>query len=77
MGFFEVHNAKKIAVGSGVAPRTRIPVHTVEQKRCFWIPKMVVFETHHTQKKSCGFWGGAPNTQTTAHHKQENVFLDT
>jgi hypothetical protein len=40
---------KKYAMGSGVVPQTRIPLHTLAQKRCFWIPKMVVFETHHAK----------------------------
>ena len=37
---------KKYRLGSGVAPPTRIPLHTMGQQKCFWIPKMVVFEPH-------------------------------
>ena len=34
----------------GVAPKTRIPLHTMNQKKCFWIPKMVVFERHSAKQ---------------------------
>ena len=40
---------KKYGVGSGVTLQTRIPVLTTGQKRCFWIPGMGVFETHHAK----------------------------
>ena len=49
-------------MGSGVAPRTRIPLHTTGQKRCLWIPEMVVFETQHAQKYAVGS-GVAPQTR--------------
>ena len=64
-------------MGSGVAPQTHIPLHTTGQERCFWIPKMVVFETNHAKKICYGFWGGAPNTHTSAHLGPEKVLLDT
>ena len=41
-------------MGSEVAPQTRIPLHTTGQKRCFWIHKMAVFETHHAIKYAVG-----------------------
>ena len=34
MVMFETHRAKKNAMGSGVAPQIRIPLHTLAQKRC-------------------------------------------
>ena len=51
---------------SRVAPQTRIPLHTLGQKRCFWIPKMVVFETHHATKYALGS-GVAPQTRISLH----------
>ena len=45
MVVFETHNAKEYAVGSGVAPQTRMPMHTQGPL----IPKMAVFETHHAK----------------------------
>ena len=68
---------KKHGVGSGVAPQTRMPVHTVAQKSYVWIPQMVVVETHHAKKVWCGCLGGAPNTHTSAHHGREKVCLGT
>ena len=50
MGGFELHNAKKNAVGSGVALQTPIQLHTTSQKRCFWIPRMGVFELHNAKQ---------------------------
>ena len=47
MGVFEMHNAKKYAVGSGVALQTHLPLHTTSQKLCFWIPRMGGFEMHN------------------------------
>ena len=44
MGVVERHDAKNILEGSRVALQTHIPVHTMGQKRCFWIPGMGVFE---------------------------------
>ena len=73
----ETHHAKKYGMGSGVAPQTPIPLHIMGQKRCFWIPELEVFETQHAKKTRHGFWGGAPNTHTFAHHGPEKVFLDT
>ena len=37
-------NDKKCCLVSGVAPQTPIPLHTMGQKSCFWIPGMVVFD---------------------------------
>ena len=54
MVVFKTHHAKKYAVRSGVAPQTRIPLHTMGHKRCFWIPKMVVFKTHNAKKYAVG-----------------------
>ena len=49
MGVFELHNATKYGVGSGVAPQPPIPLLTMGQKRCFWIPMMGVFELHNAK----------------------------
>ena len=77
MGVFEMDDAKKYCLGSGLAPKTPIPLHTIGQKRCFWIPGMAVFEMDSAKKILLGFWGGAPSTHTSAHHGPEKVFLDT
>ena len=37
-------DAKKYYLGSGVAPQTPILLHTIRQKKWFWIPGMGVFE---------------------------------
>ena len=50
LGRFELHNAKKNCLGSGVALQTRIPLHTMGQERCFWIPGMGVFEMDDAKK---------------------------
>ena len=39
----------------GCRPKTHIPVHTVGQQMCLWIPKMVVVETHHAEKIDVGY----------------------
>ena len=44
MGVFELHNAKKDSSSSGVALQTLIPLYPLGQQRCFWIPRMGVFE---------------------------------
>ena len=49
-----------------MAPQTRVPVHTVGQKRWFSIPIMVVFETHHARKHGVGS-GMAPQTRLPLH----------
>ena len=61
MGVFE-----KYPVGSGVALQTRIPLHTTGHKRCFWIPRMGLFERHHA-KKHCVGSGVALQTPTPLH----------
>ena len=73
----EMDNAKKYRVGSGVAPKERIPLHTMVQKKCFWIPEMVVFETHHTKKYGLDS-GVAPQTRIPLHTMgQKSWFFDT
>ena len=47
-------NAKKYCFGSGVALQTPIPLHTIRQKRCFWIPGVGVFELHNAKKCCLG-----------------------
>ena len=42
-------------MGSGVGPQPPIPLHSMGQKRCFWIPKMVAFETHHAKNYAAGY----------------------
>ena len=54
MVVFETHHAKTYSLGSGVAPQTRIPLHTMGPKRYSWIPKIVVFETHTAKTYSLG-----------------------
>ena len=76
-GGFWNGQCQKTSWGSAVAPQTPIPLHTMGQKMCFWIPGMEVFEMDNAQKTLFRFWGGAPNTHTSAHHGPENVFLDT
>ena len=49
-----------------VAPQTRIPLDTVGLKRCGWVPKMVVFETHHAKTYSLGS-GVAAQTRIPLH----------
>ena len=56
----------KYVMGYGVAPQTCIPLHTMGQKRCFWIPKVVVFQTHHAKKYAVGP-GVAPQTRIPLH----------
>ena len=36
--------------GSGVAPQTPIPLHTMGRKKCFWKPGMGVFEMEDAQQ---------------------------
>ena len=47
-------NAKKYCLGSGVAPQARIPLHTMGQKGCFWIPGIGVLEMGVTK---IAVWG--------------------
>ena len=77
MGVFETGNARKYSLGSGVVPQTPVPLHTMGQQKCFWIPGMGVFATDNAKKIVFGFRGGAPNTHTAAHPGPEKVFLDT
>ena len=66
MGVFDMHDAKKNCVGSGVALQTHIPVHTTGQKRCLWIPRVGVFETHNAKKDGVGS-GVALQTRIPVH----------
>ena len=50
MVVFELHNAKKICLGSGVAPQTPIPLYRTGQQRCFWISGTGLFELHNAKK---------------------------
>ena len=77
MVVFELHNAKKYCLGSGVALQTPIPLYPIGQKRCFCVPGMGVFEMDDAEKMLFGFWGGAPNTHTTVAHGPTNMFLYT
>ena len=76
MVVFETHHARKNGVGSGVAPQTCIPLHTMGQKKISGYLKWWCLK-HTMPKICCGFWGGAPNTHTSAHHGPEKLFLDT
>ena len=66
MVVFETHHTKKYAIGYGVAPQTRISLHTMGLNRCFWIPKMVVFETHNSKTYAIGS-RVAPQTRIPLH----------
>ena len=50
MDVLEKHDAKKHCLDSEVALQPPIPLHTMGQRRYFWIPRMGVFETHDTKK---------------------------
>ena len=51
---FELHNARKWWLGSGVAPQTPMPLYTTVSQKCFWIPRIVVFEVHNAIKWCLG-----------------------
>ena len=77
MGVFEMDNAKKHCLGSGVAPQTTMYLHSIGQKPCFWIPKMGVFEMDNA-KKHCLGSGVAPQTPIPLHTMgQTTCFFDT
>ena len=61
MVVFELHNAKKYCLGSGVEPQTPIPLYPIGQQKCFWMPMMVVVELHNA-KKYCLGSGMVPRT---------------
>ena len=61
MMIFEMHNAIKYCLGSGVAPQTLIPLYPTGQQKCSWIPRMMVFEMHNAIKW-CLDSGVAPQT---------------
>ena len=78
MGMFELHNAKKYIFGFwGGAPNTHTSVRTSWARKsvfgyrgwgCLkWTMPNILF----------GLWCGAPNTHNSAHHRPEEVFLDT
>ena len=68
---------RKNCLGSGVAPQTPIPLHTMGQKRCFSIPGMGLFELD-IAKKYCLGSVGAPQTPIPLHTiGQKRCFLDT
>ena len=61
MVVFELHNAKKYCLGSGVAPQTSILLYPRGQRRGFWTPGMGVFELNNA-KEYCFGSGVAPQT---------------
>ena len=61
MGPFELHNAKKYSLGSGVEPQTPIPLYPIGQEKVVLNTRMVVFELHDAKKYSLGSWV-APQT---------------
>ena len=76
-GVFEVHNARKHCMGSGLAPLTPMPLHTMGQKRWFWIPRTGVFEMHNARKCRVGS-GVAPQPPIPLHSMgQKRVFWMT
>ena len=68
MAVFEMDNAKKYCLASGVSSQSPIPLHTMGQKNSFWGPGMGVFEMDNA-KKYCLGSGVAPQTPFS--------FLDT
>ena len=58
---FGLHRGKKYCLGSGVALQAPIPLYHIDQQKCFWIPRMGVFEMHNA-KKYCLGSGVAPQT---------------
>ena len=63
---FELHNARKHRVRSGLTPQPPIPLHTMGEKRCFWIPSTGVFELHNPRKCRVGS-GVAPQPAIPLH----------
>ena len=61
MGVFEMDNAKKYCLGSGVAPQKPIPLYPIGQQKCFGVPRMGLFEMDNA-KKYCLGSGVAPKT---------------
>ena len=49
MVVFQLDNAKKYCLGSGVAPLTPIPLSPIGQQKSFWIPMMVVFQVDNAK----------------------------
>ena len=58
--------AKKYCLGSGVAPQTPIPLHTIHQQKWFWMPGMGVFGVDDA-KKYCLSSGVAPQAPIPLH----------
>ena len=54
MVVFETHGDNKCGVGCGVAPQPPTPLHTMGQKRCFWVTRMGVFEMDDAKKYCVG-----------------------
>ena len=69
--------SQKDCLGSGVAPQIPIPQNTMDQKRCFGMPQIGVFEMDNAKNYYLEFWGGDPNTHTPADHGSEKVFFNT
>ena len=63
---FVLHNANKYCLGSGVPLQAPIPMYHIDQQKCFWIPRMVVFELHDGNKYCLGS-GVAPQTPVPPH----------
>ena len=74
MGVFAMRNAKKILGVSAVALRTYILLHTIGQKRCFWIPGMGVSEMDNAKKCCLGF-GVAPQPPVPLYTMGQKVFF--
>ena len=62
-------------VGSGVAPQPPIPLHTMGQKRCFWIPGVGVFAIHNA-RNTVGILGWRTNHPYHCTPWAAKVFLD-
>ena len=45
---------KNIVWVLGMAPQAPIPLYPMGEEKCFWIPRMVLFEMHHSKKYRLG-----------------------
>ena len=65
---------KNIVAGPWVALQTPIPLHTMGEQRCFWLHRMVGFETHEA-KNYCVGSGVAFQPPITLHPSGQQRFF--
>ena len=75
MGVFELNNARKYRLVSGVASQAAIPLHTIGRKLWVSIPRMGVFELHNARKYCVGS-DVASQPPRALHTMDEKMFLD-